>query len=41
MPNAEITWLNKNKDLIWLEDDFKKNILDACRRHQNLIPNVR
>lgn len=26
----QITWLNKNKDLIWLEDDFKKNILDAC-----------
>jgi tRNA dimethylallyltransferase len=26
----QITWLNKNKDLIWLEDDFKKNILDVC-----------
>jgi tRNA dimethylallyltransferase len=26
----QITWLNKNKDLIWLEGDFKKNILDAC-----------
>lgn len=25
----QITWLNKNKHLIWLEDDFKKNILDA------------
>jgi tRNA dimethylallyltransferase len=26
----QMTWLNKNKDLIWLEDDFKKNILEAC-----------
>jgi tRNA dimethylallyltransferase len=26
----QITWLNKNKHMIWLEDDFKKNILDAC-----------
>ena len=26
----QITWLNKNKNLIWLDDDFKKNILDAC-----------
>jgi tRNA dimethylallyltransferase len=26
----QITWLNKNKNLIWMEDDFKKNILDAC-----------
>jgi tRNA dimethylallyltransferase len=26
----QITWLNKNKDLIWLENDFKKNILEAC-----------
>ncbi len=25
----QITWLNKNKDLIWLDDNFKKNILDA------------
>jgi tRNA dimethylallyltransferase len=25
----QITWLNKNEHLIWLEDDFKKNILDA------------
>jgi tRNA dimethylallyltransferase len=25
----QITWLNKNKDLIWLDDDFKKKILDA------------
>jgi tRNA dimethylallyltransferase len=26
----QITWLNKNDHLIWLDDDFKKNILDAC-----------
>jgi tRNA dimethylallyltransferase len=25
----QITWLNKNKHLIWLEDDFKKKILDT------------
>ena len=25
----QITWLNKINNLIWLEDDFKKNILDA------------
>ena len=25
----QITWLNKNKHLIWLDDNFKKNILDA------------
>jgi tRNA dimethylallyltransferase len=25
----QITWLNKNEHLIWLDDDFKKNILDA------------
>ena len=25
----QITWLNKNEHLIWLEDDFKKNIIDA------------
>jgi tRNA dimethylallyltransferase len=25
----QITWLNKNEHLIWLESDFKKNILDA------------
>jgi len=27
----QITWLNKNKDLIWLENDFEKNIIDAYR----------
>ena len=27
----QITWLNKNRDLIWLENDFEKNIIDAYR----------
>jgi tRNA dimethylallyltransferase len=27
----QITWLNKNEHLIWLENDFKKNILDAYK----------
>ncbi len=26
----QITWLNKNKDLIWLDKDYKKNILSVC-----------
>lgn len=26
----QITWLNKNKNLIWLEDDFQNKILEAC-----------
>jgi tRNA dimethylallyltransferase len=29
----QITWLNKNEHLIWLDNDFKKNILDA---YQNI-----
>jgi tRNA dimethylallyltransferase len=24
----QITWLNKNHDLIWMEDDFKKKIIE-------------
>ena len=27
----QITWLNKNRHLIWLDDEFKKNILEAYR----------
>ncbi|HET7000579.1 MAG TPA: tRNA (adenosine(37)-N6)-dimethylallyltransferase MiaA [Puia sp.] len=27
----QITWLNKNEHLIWLEGDFKKNVLDAYK----------
>jgi tRNA dimethylallyltransferase len=27
----QMTWLNKNENLIWLENDFKKNILDISK----------
>jgi len=27
----QITWLKKNHDLIWMEDDFKKTIIEAHR----------
>jgi tRNA dimethylallyltransferase len=26
----QITWLNKNKHLIWLDNNYKKAIIDAC-----------
>jgi tRNA dimethylallyltransferase len=25
----QITWMNKNENLVWIDDDYKKRILDV------------